>query len=119
MAELYGILVDLDLCVGCYACEIACKQENAVPIGRRWIQVATIGPERVDGKLRMDFLPVMTDGCTLCAHRLGENLEPRCVDNCPTDAFVFCKDAAGLLTTLQSGKRIQVCKLEGEMPAFG
>jgi len=23
-----GILVDMDRCVGCYACEVACRQEN-------------------------------------------------------------------------------------------
>ena len=119
MAELYGILVDLDLCVGCYACEVACKQENGVPIGTRWIQVVTIGPKKVDGKLRMDFLPMLTEGCTFFEHRLKENLEPRCVDNCPTQALEFCKDATELLAALQSGKRCQVCKLEGQMPAFG
>ena len=48
--SLNTILCDLDLCVGCYACEVACKQENSVPEGVRWIRLATIGPEKVDGK---------------------------------------------------------------------
>jgi len=118
LAELYGILVDLDLCVGCYACEVACKQENNVPTGTRWIRVATIGPKKVNGKLAMDFLPIMTEECTFCQHRLKENLLPRCVDNCPTQALEFCKDAAELLARLQSKKRLQVCKLKGEVPVF-
>lgn len=28
-----GFLVDLDNCIGCKACEVACKAENAVPVG--------------------------------------------------------------------------------------
>jgi len=119
LAEIHGILVDLDLCVGCYACEVACKQENNVPIGTRWIQVVTIGPKRVDGKLRMDFLPMMTDKCTLCEHRLSQGLEPRCVDNCPTQAFKLCKDSGEVLAALQSGTRYQLCKLKGEAAALG
>ena len=119
MAELSGIIVDLDLCVGCYACEVACKQENNVPIGTRWIKVVSVGPEKLDGKPRMDFIPVMTEECTLCEHRLLQNLEPRCVENCPTEAFRFCNNATEILAAPQSGKRYQVCKLRGEVPAFG
>ena len=56
MGEIYGMVADLDLCVGCYACEVACKQENKIPIGTRWIKVITIGPNKISGKLQMDFL---------------------------------------------------------------
>ena len=119
MAEICAILADLDLCVGCYACEVACKQENNVPVGTRWIQIVTIGPKKVYGKSNMDFLPMMTEGCTMCEHRLKEELEPRCVDNCPIEALKFCKDVTEILAALQSGKRYQVCKLEGEVPVYG
>ena len=115
MAELYGIVVDLDLCVGCYACEVACKQENNVPIGTRWIRVIDVGPEELDGKLRIDFIPVMTDECTLCEHRLSQNLEPRCVDNCPTKALQCYKNTTELLAALQDGRRCQVCKVKSEV----
>ena len=119
MAELYGIFVDLDLCTGCHACEIACKQENSVPVGTRWIKVIHVGPEELDGKLCMDFMPVMTDGCTFCEHRLTQNLAPRCVDNCPTQALYFYTNPAEVLSALQDGRRHQVCKLKAEVPAFG
>jgi len=119
LAEICGILADLDICVGCYACEIACKQENNVPIGIQWIKVVAVGPEKLGDRLRMNSIPMMTDGCTLCQLRLDENLEPRCVDNCPTQALKFCKDAAELLLALQSGRHFQVCKVKGDVPAFG
>ena len=27
------LLVDIDRCIRCYSCEVACKQENDLPIG--------------------------------------------------------------------------------------
>ncbi len=119
MAELYGILADLDLCDGCYACEVACKQENDIPVSTRWIKVVHVGPKKLNGKIQMDFIPEMTDECTICEHRLKNKLEPRCVANCPTQALIFCSGAAEILTMLRSGKRLQVCKLKGDFQAFG
>ena len=117
--SLNTILCDLDLCVGCYACEVACKQENSVPAGTRWIRVVAIGPEKVDGKMRMDFIPIITDKCTLCKRRLKENLEPSCVASCPTEALLFCQNAYDALAVLQSGRRVNVCKVKGDLPAYG
>ena len=118
MAELYGIFKDLDACIGCYSCEVACKQENDVPIGTKWIRVVPVGPEKVNGKLSLDFLHVLTDECTLCEHRLKENLLPRCVDNCPMSALRFCRNDGEMVAALQSGRRIQPCKIAGEVPVF-
>lgn len=32
----YGMIVNADLCVGCYACFVACKEENQVAPGVQW-----------------------------------------------------------------------------------
>jgi Fe-S-cluster-containing dehydrogenase component len=84
MATKYGILIDLDRCQGCYACEVACKQENELPVGPRLKQVLTLGPEKVGQKLVMEYLPVM---CLHC-----EN--PPCAAACPVGAIV--KDEHGI-----------------------
>jgi Fe-S-cluster-containing dehydrogenase component len=118
MAETCGIVADLDLCVGCYACEIACKQENSIPVGTNWIKVLSIGPEQLGKKLEMYFVPFMTDECTLCAHRLQKGLEPRCVENCPTQALSFCETPTELLKALRKKTR-HICKLRGAVTAFG
>ena len=36
----FGMLIDLSLCVGCNACAVACKQENAVPLAKfnTWVE---------------------------------------------------------------------------------
>ena len=73
----YSLLVDIDLCIGCQACEIACKQENNAPAGVRRVQVVQVGPKEVDGRLVMSFIPVR---CKHCA-------KPACIDACPTEAI--------------------------------
>ena len=40
----YAIVVDLDRCIGCHGCEIACKNENEVELGSFWNKVVQVGP---------------------------------------------------------------------------
>jgi Fe-S-cluster-containing dehydrogenase component len=84
MAAKYGILIDLDRCQGCMGCEVACKQENELPVGPRLKQVFTLGPEKVGKRLIMEYLPVM---CMHC-----EN--PACAAVCPAGAII--KNANGV-----------------------
>lgn len=78
----YGIATDLNRCVGCLACMVACKVVNDVPLGSYWNKVLRIGPNAKEGgsgdypDVEMYFLPV---GCQHC-----EN--PECVKVCPTEA---------------------------------
>ena len=39
-----AIVVDLDRCIGCHGCEIACKNENNVELGSVWNKVVQRGP---------------------------------------------------------------------------
>ena len=76
----YAIAVDCNRCVGCMACNGACKMVNNVPIGSFWNKVLRIGPQErgVDEVPSHDFyfLPVQ---CQHCA-------DPECVKVCPTEA---------------------------------
>lgn len=110
MKDSYGLLVDLDRCIGCYACEIACKQENNLPTGIRWVRVIPIGPKKINGKLYMDFVLSISDNCTFCRSRVKNGLEPFCVSVCPTNALK-CYDTTGMLKALRSGKRYQLCRI--------
>ena len=40
----YAILTDLNKCVGCLACSVACKTAKEVPNGSFWNKVLRIGP---------------------------------------------------------------------------
>ena len=41
----YAMAVDTRRCVGCSACAIACKEENALPLAnaRSWVETETHG----------------------------------------------------------------------------
>ena len=77
----YAIATDLNQCVGCLACSVACKVVNNVPVGNYWNKILRIGPNpKAAGAtfpdVEMYFLPVTCQHC--------EN--PACVAVCPTEA---------------------------------
>ena len=78
----YSIVTDLNRCVGCLACSVACKVVNDVPVGNYWNKVLRVGPNPVEGgsghfpDVEMYYLPMQ---CQLCE-------EPACVSVCPTNA---------------------------------
>ena len=70
-----GMVIDLNLCIGCQACTIACKAENATPPGIFWARVL----EREVGKYpsaRPVLLPVLCNHCQ----------NAPCKNACPTGA---------------------------------
>lgn len=77
MMQEVVFLIDLDRCMGCRACEVACKQEHDLPVGLRRIQVIDLGPRRVDGTVCRDFVPLL---CFQCS-------DPHCVAICPAKAI--------------------------------
>jgi DMSO reductase iron-sulfur subunit len=142
MSQL-GFIFDLNKCVGCQACHIACSIENDLGYDFNWREINTYNPEQIDAMPHYHLslacnhcqkpiclyqcpakaisknpdtgiviieedkcigckfcswvcpydapkynstLNVMTK-CTLCLHRIEENLEPACVSICPTDAL--------------------------------
>ncbi len=85
--EQKNIFVDLKYCIGCWSCEMACKQEHNIPVGIKWINVAKIGPRKVGDKLRMDYLPMR---CRHCA-------KPSCLDACPENAITKRSDGIVLI----------------------
>jgi len=103
-----ALIVNLNRCVGCFACEVACQQEHGLPEGEKWIHVNTIGPTELDGELAMDFLPLTTDDCDLCQERMLADGRPFCAEVCPTQALSVCGNS-GLLSRLKLEDRVQVC----------
>ena len=65
----YALLIDYDYCTGCQACEVACQQEHGYPVGTNGVTVRE--HEYVVGKrVKIDFLPFLTDHCDFCTARL-------------------------------------------------
>ena len=64
----YAIVTDLNRCVGCLACMVACKAVNNVPIGNYWNKVLRIGPVKKENyqatnDVEMYYLPVQCQHC--------------------------------------------------------
>ncbi len=70
------MVIDLDQCVGCHSCTVACKQENGVSLRAFWSKVLQIGPNGKYPKLEMYYLPVLCQHCK----------DPQCAQVCPTGA---------------------------------
>lgn len=81
------LVIDLDRCIGCYACEIACKQENDVRLGVYYNKVLTIGPMGKFPNLKQYWLPSVCQNCR----------EAPCVKVCPTGASYKTEDGQVLI----------------------
>lgn len=71
----YGMIIDIDRCVGCHACVIACKAEWEVPaqFNRNWVH--RLGPEETSQGLAYTYYPGLCNHCD----------DPPCVSACPAD----------------------------------
>lgn len=66
-----GVLVDLDYCVGCYACQSACIDYNKLDLGLTYLRQCNMKPEDVDGKLVMFMspIPLKLEACAECVSK--------------------------------------------------
>ena len=74
MQKDYKRITYYENCMGCFACEVACKQEHGLPVGPRWIRVSPDVRE-VDGQLKFYYF------VTEC-HRAAT---PPCRVACPAE----------------------------------
>jgi Fe-S-cluster-containing dehydrogenase component len=73
----YLLLHDHPNCIGCHACEVACKTNKDLGPGPAPCKILSSGPTEVDGlpRMRFEFMP-----CFHCE-------DPWCVRACPTGAM--------------------------------
>lgn len=76
----YAIATDVNRCVGCLACSVACKAVNNVPVGSFWNKTLRITNPTQEGGTWPDVDNYyLTVSCQHCA-------DPECVKVCPTGA---------------------------------
>ncbi len=83
-----GLLIEYDYCTGCHACEVACKQEHNFSDGMCGIRVdelVTVSPDKV----HVDFIPITTRFCDLCADRTESGEPPACVKHCQAICMTY------------------------------
>jgi molybdopterin-containing oxidoreductase family iron-sulfur binding subunit len=85
-----GMVIDLERCIGCRSCVVACKQHNAQPAGNWWNRVVTPGSDRhltAPEKGKEYFLPIH---CQHCQNAPCERV-------CPVGATYRSKDGTILV----------------------
>ncbi|MFZ5775807.1 MAG: 4Fe-4S dicluster domain-containing protein [Thermodesulfobacteriota bacterium] len=96
----YGMIIDLDKCVGCHACAIACRAEWEVPVGkdssdrerrRNWVK--RLGPSNTPHGLASTYYPGLCNHCD----------KPSCVPECPADQvdMTFTDPKTGATKTMK------------------
>ena len=71
----WGMVIDLQKCIGCYSCVISCRQEHFLPRNIYWNRVL-VSEEGKYPAVRKVILPVLCNHCK----------EAPCVKACPTRA---------------------------------
>lgn len=98
MAKQYAFYFDSNLCTGCKACQIACKDKWDLDVGVTWRRVAEFGDgewtEHNDGTYSQNISSYYVSvACNHCA-------SPVCLPNCPTEAI--SKNEDGVVTIDES-----------------
>ena len=70
------MVFDVDRCVGCLACVVACKVENDGEVGTYWTWIERVGPTGEFPKTEMYFMPYTCQQCDT----------PECISVCPANA---------------------------------
>lgn len=85
-----GLLIDYEYCDGCHSCEVACKNELKLPVGKWGIKLTQIGPWQIDAdKWEYNYIPVPTELCNLCGERVAQGRQPACVHHCQCKAIEY------------------------------
>lgn len=96
MKQKYGMVIDLHKCVGCGACDLACKSENNTPDGILWSNHIneTTG---VFPNVTYKYMPTLCNHCE----------DAPCVRSCPTAAMYKDSDTD---MTLHAADKCIGCK---------
>lgn len=91
----YGLAIDLQACIGCHTCSVACKTANNLPNDMWWCNIHTVGGEAMDTSegtypnAKLSYLPVNCQHCD----------NPVCVMVCPTGASYKREDGIVCIDT--------------------
>jgi len=94
MMRQYAMIIDLNRCVGCHACALACRAEWDIPAqdGYRRNWVKNLGPAKTSHGLSFTAYPGLCNHCD----------KPACVPVCPADQIkkTFTEPKTGKTKTM-------------------
>lgn len=97
----YGMLIDLETCIGCHACTVSCKIENEVAEGNfnTWVEEWDEGEYPNVARVK---LPKMCNHC----------IDAPCIPVCPVDATYAIEGGAVVIdeeTCIGCGACVEAC----------
>ena len=75
--EHYRFVFDMNACIGCHSCEVACAEQNGNPVSVNWRKVGEVEAGSYPSVRRLN----LSMACNHC-------LEPTCLSGCPTNAYL-------------------------------
>jgi anaerobic dimethyl sulfoxide reductase subunit B len=81
MATQLGFYMNLERCIGCHTCEVACKDKNDLEVGPRWRRVRVVE----GGAYPKPFVYYVSMACNHCE-------DPACAKACPVGAYTKRED---------------------------
>lgn len=97
----YGMLIDLEKCVGCRSCEVACKESHGSPVGVNRAKVVRETTGDYPSIVRT-IVPMLCNQC--------EN--PPCVEVCPQEGATYKREEDGIVVV--DAEKCIGCKLCAE-----
>ena len=86
----YGLLFDYEYCTNCGSCIVSCKEEHGYPVGKGGISIYADGPWKINDKhWNLNYFPIVSDLCDLCADRVEKGKEPICVHHCQANIITY------------------------------
>jgi len=110
MGEQLGFYLDLDRCVQCHACEVACKAHHEIELGITWRRVVGMWA----GHYPDLVYRTITYSCMHCG-------EPSCIDACPTAAITKRREDGTVLVDRELCNGCEACAeaCPFDVPQFG
>lgn len=101
----HGLLINYEYCTGCHSCEIACRNERKIDLGKWGIKMTEVGPFQLEErKWEWLYAPIPTSLCDLCEDRVAEGKKPACVHHCLASCieYISLEDIAKRADSLDS-----------------